>query len=277
MPRAVLPATGHNSRISKQEGGLHMGAAFETVYIPGDTGAEAAYGKAVDEALHEHGHDSYNGSISTTRGVRALRVEPLPKKVAQRLASTFTNAPGVEKWGDAGAILVGTEDSFTRTKHVKNINTSRNHGWEVVADVIDSLEATCGPAEWVEDVRIIDEKPRWKIIQSRTNGRVKTLYEVRRGKNTLGRFEKRAEAVKTAKDMAASWLKSGEEQGLSSYASVPAAFTVHAVCLNDAENDCVAAFAPALQDRKVRVEITMARAKPRVARAGWLFCYWAAI
>lgn len=46
-----------------------MGACDFSTYGSGKT-LDEAYKNAVDAALYEHGHDSYNGTISTTDSVR---------------------------------------------------------------------------------------------------------------------------------------------------------------------------------------------------------------
>tara|TARA_R110002153_G_scaffold38297_9_gene111337 strand:+ start:5381 stop:5722 length:342 start_codon:yes stop_codon:yes gene_type:complete len=50
-----------------------MGACtFETTEIGRYKNANEAYSEAVEEAFYEEGHDSYNGTISTTDGFREL-------------------------------------------------------------------------------------------------------------------------------------------------------------------------------------------------------------
>ena len=46
-----------------------MGACDFSCYAYGETPREA-YREAVEEAQHEYGHDSYNGTISTTGGYK---------------------------------------------------------------------------------------------------------------------------------------------------------------------------------------------------------------
>ena len=44
--------------------------------------AKDAFNEAVDDALYEHGHDSYNGTISTTELTRVITDAPRPNTKA---------------------------------------------------------------------------------------------------------------------------------------------------------------------------------------------------
>lgn len=253
-----------------------MGASFETCYVAGDTSCEQAYQTATSDAYHEYGHDSYNGSITTTRGFRVVSIAALPLKVARRISSEFADGHGIDKWGQAGAIAVAGDEDFTRVTKKKTITTTRAAAWEIKADVIAEAQATCASGEWVEDVRITDEKVKWKVKATKTTGRIRTMYEVRKGAHPVARHEKRTDALTQAREMANAWLASGYGQKATEGFTGPQTFTVHAVCVTPEENGCIGAFTPELVQRKVTVEVTIAKAKRTTSRAGWLFCFWAA-
>ena len=109
-----------------------MGATDFTTTATGRN-AQEAYRAACEEATYEHGHDPYNGTISTTSGVRELpsslfkglrketrvlileclvedtceghlRLAPKHKELYQRLRS---HGYHVEKWGPALALCLG--------------------------------------------------------------------------------------------------------------------------------------------------------------------------
>lgn len=62
-----------------------------------------AYDKLVEAAQWEHGHDVYNGTISTTQGLLMIKAEP--DKVQEVIDSILeTDHPTVAKWGAAGCI-----------------------------------------------------------------------------------------------------------------------------------------------------------------------------
>jgi hypothetical protein len=98
-----------------------------------------AYRDAVENALHFYGHDSYNGTISTTSGVREFSYTkskqfPTPQSYADHLIET--NA--VSKWGVAGAILlreekVDVEELIESVKKVEKIAPAKKaKTWESI-------------------------------------------------------------------------------------------------------------------------------------------------
>lgn len=79
-----------------------MGATNFDLVIRGNRSAQDAYTSAVDDALHEYGHDSYNGTISTTEGVNVVNVRPMAEADAARLAGERLD--NLQKWGPCEAI-----------------------------------------------------------------------------------------------------------------------------------------------------------------------------
>lgn len=76
-------------------------------------GVEDAYRSLVEQALIEHGHDAYNGTISTTRGVRKVQVPPMPLDEAMKLADERIDS--LNKWEHCEAIplLQATSEVWT--------------------------------------------------------------------------------------------------------------------------------------------------------------------
>ena len=63
-----------------------------------------AYKTLCDDALHEHGHDAYNGTISTTSGFVLVALPPrkeLHKFIFDLLEEEDRQ---IQKWGPAGCI-----------------------------------------------------------------------------------------------------------------------------------------------------------------------------
>lgn len=72
-----------------------------------------AYRSAVDDALYEHGHDPYNGTISTTSGVHLFKKGDHPRygtkafsKWVEKMIDGEGRKYGVEKWECAGAVEI---------------------------------------------------------------------------------------------------------------------------------------------------------------------------
>ncbi|WP_137726372.1 hypothetical protein [Prescottella subtropica] len=81
----------------------------ETIYT--DANAEDAYRELVEQAVHEHGHDGYNGTISTTSGVSVVRTASLRLKDAQKLGDGRLEM--LSKWGNCEAIPLVKEVAAT--------------------------------------------------------------------------------------------------------------------------------------------------------------------
>jgi hypothetical protein len=93
-----------------------MGACSFTTSSYGKSMSEA-YNNAVEDATHEYGNDAYNGTISTTRGVRDVTAEykRSGKSLNQYINDTIEN---FSKWGSCGGICV--EEPKTNTNKVKS-------------------------------------------------------------------------------------------------------------------------------------------------------------
>ena len=103
----------------------------DSAIVSKDDGIMEAYKAAVDQAIYDRGHDTYNGTISTTDGVRDKtgRLNELVKTYGcEKGYSKWYEAAweNTEKWEEVwGAQL--TEDTMApdeRKEHEKN-NTKR--------------------------------------------------------------------------------------------------------------------------------------------------------
>jgi len=69
--------------------------------------AQTAYENAVRRATYDHGHDPYNGTISTTRGFEFKSVKfENEEQVRQWIELTINNT---EKWGKAVCAVLPNE------------------------------------------------------------------------------------------------------------------------------------------------------------------------
>jgi hypothetical protein len=259
-----------------------MGAAYETTYVNTTKSYTEAYDIATGDAYAQYGSDSYNGSITTTRGVQLLRNAPLPRKVAERFANSEENVRGLQKWGPAGAILVGTDDSFTRRKKKVRHETKKVEYRTILEDLFEvaTLEAAAGAV--VESVTIVLDKPKWRTRNERVTVKPQVCYEVRISGRAVrgGVFEKKADAIAKARETSKLWLEEGRGNNLIDASGRPnwegpATITVHAV-VKTAQTDQVCDFSPELVQRVVTAEVVYAKAKSTVRNDGWLFCFWAA-
>lgn len=87
-----------------------MGAHDFTDFAEAET-VKDAYSKCVEEARYQYGSDGYNGTITTTRGFKMLRRDPVPRAVADRLNAAAWDAEErgarpFEKWGHCAALAI---------------------------------------------------------------------------------------------------------------------------------------------------------------------------
>lgn len=76
-----------------------------------------AYAALVEQARHDHGHDPYNGSISTTSGY--VMVHPGRRPIAKVINEILSDETShICKWGPAGCVeLKGKALSDWRKRH----------------------------------------------------------------------------------------------------------------------------------------------------------------
>lgn len=85
-----------------------MGACFGSQTLPSNTKLNLWYRKAVEQAIYDFGHDPYNGTISTTCGI---------KLADHSLFNTDDEAvewlkDHCQKWGQVQVVKVGMHTSF---------------------------------------------------------------------------------------------------------------------------------------------------------------------
>lgn len=105
-----------------------MGAHSFGLVFRGENNVREAYRRAVEDALHEYGHDPYNGSISTTNGFVQVERHPVSETRAYEIENEWHNAHhddprfrGIGKWDACGAVPLLKNvktDEVTRTKKV---------------------------------------------------------------------------------------------------------------------------------------------------------------
>ena len=66
-----------------------MGAHDFTNFVAGDMAVGDAYTMAVELAHYEHGHDPYNGTISTTQGCFVVGRAAMPLDLARALVASY--------------------------------------------------------------------------------------------------------------------------------------------------------------------------------------------
>lgn len=273
---------GARSQAKQLRGALLMGASYGTTYVKTTESHADAYNTAVSVAHDQHGGDAYNGTISTTSGVKRLWQAAMSQKVAERFANSEPVVESLVKWGAAGALLVATDESFTRrTKKVRHVTSEVEYNI-ISKAILKAAEIEAAPGEHVESVTIVLDKPKWTLRNERTVVKPEIRYEVRLSGRVVedGVFEKKAAAVAKAREVSKLWLQEGRGNNLLDTDGRPAwvrpaAITVHAV-VKAGDTDQVCDFSPQLQSRTVTAEVVFAKAKSTVQNEGWLFCFWAA-
>lgn len=164
-----------------------MGAiGFEHVVESVNLSMQAAYNQAVEEAEREHGLDTYNGTISTTNGVRLVHSDPLTLTEARKIVEEYYDGKrqfgGVEKWEAAGAIPL-TKGSNEREKRTKKVTLDRieyvsyqKGNRDVIADELRILKGY----ELVNFV-IKDQDITAKVETKATEGERETRYFIEGG------------------------------------------------------------------------------------------------
>ena len=97
------------------------GTTFETWQM-GHPNVGVAFDRAYDQAVHEHGHGGYTGTLAEKGDYVVIDDEPRPLAEARRLAQRLIEAGDQridDKWGPAGAIAIADEKAVkSRTAEV---------------------------------------------------------------------------------------------------------------------------------------------------------------
>lgn len=171
-----------------------MGSHSFDVYVATTKSAEEAYEGAVKDALHEHGHDGYNGTISTTSGFQIMSQRPLPMREAYELVErTIEN---FHKWEACGAIPVIEDKAATDVREVKvdvtitGAKTEHDARGEIQAAAMDKAKVRKGESviDWGIDSGFGDTKAperTFKTTVAATAGPTQTRYFIVRRGNAM--------------------------------------------------------------------------------------------
>jgi hypothetical protein len=92
-----------------------------------------AYKRAVEDAIYEHGNDSYNGTISTTNGVKDVTKQYRSSgKSIGDFAEYLYETDQLQKWGNALGVCL-SEPVVNNNKVKTQVNTTPQKGtrkWE---------------------------------------------------------------------------------------------------------------------------------------------------
>lgn len=155
--------------------------------------ATVAYKQLFSQALAEHGHDSYNGTISTTSGFTV--VSPKPVSPAQAQSIMDRRIENLSKWSTCEAIAVGTPVR-TRPKTLWITIPGDSETSSMVEVSLDTVAAAVGVSpSRIASYEVLESSPKVSI-ESHRAGPAHKVWATSDGRQ----FESRAEAVKHARD-----------------------------------------------------------------------------
>jgi len=248
---------------------------FENVYY-GDSDMTDAYHELCEQATLEDGRDPYNGTISTTEGVRLLVGSPMSEIAAYKLAEAHLD--DFSKWEECGAIpLVDRADAKTCTRTVK----------VTIGGPVDfrslrtAVEATLADGEVAGDISWNDEHyynsavrdlplpvVKTKIVAAATGGAALTTYAVLRDGRVL---EQGFATQATARAQALAIAKAETSAETHTYG-------VRAVTSREGGDPDLVRVVRTVVSTKVTCRVAVALPVPAGARRrGWFFFGWAAM
>lgn len=164
-----------------------MGAATFTATCP-NPDPKAAFAELVREALHEHGHGGYTGTLAEKRSYTIIEARPTRYQDAINLANHLIEHgdPRInDKWGPAGAIALMPHDTPTSTTtrcvtitlhdpdRLRAFNRQDHHQL-----VQQHLAAELSPHQRVTSATLVSANARISHHSSRTPGNLRTVYTV---------------------------------------------------------------------------------------------------
>lgn len=245
-----------------------MGAHGFVEFHPGPDCA-AAYRAACEQALYEHGHDGYNGTISTTDGVSVVQATPLPQAVAERLAESKLEQ--FSKWGPVGAVAVGDPAAYRLRSRTLTITTEQQG--PLYHDTLLELaraQLTLQPGETIASVKLLEEKAARSVVSESSKGKAVTRYRIARD-GTLGADEYPTLAAATQAARAAAKQVGGERwpvDGDVVFEIVGSVRRENGAALRTLRSQ--------LRKRTLKLAVELVREQRSATTVGWVFFGWAA-
>lgn len=157
-----------------------------------ETDPKKAYEALVDDAFAVYGSDSYNGTISTTRGFRVHSSSPLSPLAAEALSNSRLGS--LEKWGNCEAIAVGTAKKTKEKTVTITIRPTEPVGQYLNLTAAGIAEKIGVPLERLESFTVVESTPAYRYRTTKA-GPSRRIWTTSAG----GEFATRAEAAAHAK------------------------------------------------------------------------------
>lgn len=255
-----------------------MGSCGASHFVEGNQQAEKAYNFAVQEALRSDGDDPYNGTISTSSGIRIFHT--VPQTWPEARAIEEREMDNLTKWESWGAVPIVSKDSSETRVIEKRFSLTTASVYPHELQGIIAPQVPLKPGESIESVEILEDHKVWKPVIETPAGDRQVKYVVS-GVNSLGRqrFDTLAEARAAASDVAKTWgtpvpgyngkpiVSWGQDQ--------PMAATIWGV-VDRGDAVPMLKVGTTIKSRNVKLKITLSRAKDRKL-GGWYFFGWAAM
>lgn len=253
-----------------------MGSTNFDLEMVTDKNLEEVYREACEQARYEEGSDPYNGTISTTRGVRhhPEQTQPVSVSVAEQLSRQRLDF--LNKWGEAeGLPLARASDVRARIVKVKvTVPEGEHRHYHAVSEAIWlAAQKRCKPGEHVASWA----QPQWDVKLARsvavTPGTASLRYYITTG-------ERWGDAGLCVLGVDRSGYATKAEARAAAVAAVRQstdALTLHVTARREVGgNPTLLTVVAAAQSASATVDVTLHRTQPGAARAGWLLYGWAA-
>jgi hypothetical protein len=160
---------------------------------PGETYGDV-YRRLWDEEHREFGSDPYSGSFATTRGAVLLTSTPLPRPVAERIASVLLNDEDLPpelsrlltsvvsptKWGDCAAIPLLDEAAFTcKSRKVKVVHSTTGQLFDRTLRALAEANVGLLPGQFIDSVKLLDDRIQPAVSVLRPTGRRTVGFRVK--------------------------------------------------------------------------------------------------
>jgi hypothetical protein len=176
-----------------------MGATEFTTQVYRTTTMASAYRAAVEEATHEYGYDGYNGTISTTSGVRSVVNRPMTEQGAKLYAAVHDDG---QKWESALGIPVADDKNFTfkKIKITVSLDPSEEEFSFSPKYALQDKARKMAFRTYGEKVHAVDVTPKVKTKTVVTSATGKSVLRYRVGAGYRSAlFDTKAKAVAAAK------------------------------------------------------------------------------
>lgn len=248
-----------------------MGATDFYQSIVTNDSVGAAYRRLCDQAIHERGANSYNGTISTTSGVHVAIQTPMPIAEARRLA--HSRMEHLDKYDCEAIPTLAATDCAVRTVSITvSVTGDLLANYDALKETLRSAaQRRCKKGEIVGELNIVKDADDCSHTAGWTTT-CKTITKVGAGEAVTRYYLK--DQYKRTTGLAGGYVSQAAARGaaidIAGKSREPITITITAI-KSRSSGEPLVTVQRVVTKATATFTATLIKTKPNATRAGWLF------